>query len=149
MVPNPPMTSSLEAALDSLLREFGCDGGTIHVLDADNGVLRLAAHRGIPEFVLLRVRDVPIGKGMAGLAAKRREPVQACDLQTDSCGAAKPTVGESNMAGSIAAPMIAPDGSLKGTIGISKAAPYDFTADECERLMHAGTRIAEQLAAVE
>jgi L-methionine (R)-S-oxide reductase len=136
----------LNQALNKALREFDCVAGTIHVLEENDDVMKLAAHRGIPDVVLDKVRDVPIGKGMAGLAAERRQPVQICNLQTDESGVAKPTARETKMAGSIAAPMIASNGSLKGTIGIAKPVPYDFSADECERLMRIGTRIAQQLA---
>jgi len=139
--------NSLSDALDEALREFDCVAGTIHVLDDNTGVMKLAAHRGIPDVVLEKVRDVPIGKGMAGLAAERREPVQVCNLQTDTSGVAKASARETKMAGSVAVPMLARDGSLKGTIGIAKPVPYDFTPDECERLLRVGTRIAEKLAA--
>ena len=132
-------------ALDEVLRDFGCVAGTIHVLDDSTGVMRLAAHRGIPETVIDKVRNVPIGKGMAGLAAERREPVQVCNLKTDTSGVAKPTARQTKMAGSIAAPMLTEEGTLKGTIGIAKPVPYDFTQVECDRVMRSGTRIAEQL----
>lgn len=136
---------SLSAALNEALREFDCVAGTIHVLDDATGVMKLAAHCGIPDVVLEKVRDVPIGKGMAGLAAERRQPVQVCNLQTDTSGVAKPSARETRMAGSIAAPMLTRDGQLKGTIGVAKPVAYNFTSDECEKLMRAATRIAEQL----
>jgi L-methionine (R)-S-oxide reductase len=140
-------SSSLSKVLDDTLREFNCVAGTIHVLEDKSGVMKLAAHSGIPDAVLEKVRDVPIGKGMAGLAAERREPVQVCNLQTDTSGVAKPSARETKMAGSIASPMLTADGALKGTIGVAKAVPYDFTATECARLMRIGAGIAEQLLA--
>lgn len=142
---NDSLGDLLSRALDDALRDFDCVAGTIHVLDDNSGIMKLAAHRGIPEVVIEKVRDVPIGKGMAGLAAERREPVQVCNLQTDTSGVAKPTARETKMAGSIAAPMLARDGELRGTIGIAKPVPYDFTPEECERLMRTGAAIAEQL----
>ncbi|MBI1784718.1 GAF domain-containing protein, partial [Candidatus Sumerlaeota bacterium] len=62
--------------LDKTLKRFQCVVGTIHVLDPATGMLKLAAQRGIPEMILDKVRMIPIGKGMAGLAAERLEPVQ-------------------------------------------------------------------------
>lgn len=128
-----------------MLRDFDCVAGTIHVLDESSGVMKLSAHRGIPDVVLEKVRDVPIGKGMAGLAAERRQPVQVCNLQTDTSGVAKATAKETKMAGSLAVPMIRHDGALRGALGIAKRIPYDFTSIECDRLMRIGARIAEQL----
>ena len=58
---------SLDAALDLILGEFAADSGTIHMI-GDDGILHLkAASGGIPDVVLNLVRQVPIGKGMAGL----------------------------------------------------------------------------------
>jgi L-methionine (R)-S-oxide reductase len=138
----------LSRALDDTLGEFDCVAGTIHVLDELTAVMKLRAHRGIPDAVLDKVRDVPIGKGMAGLAAARREPIQVCNLQTDQSGVAKPTARETKMAGSIAVPMLTRDGALKGTIGIAKPVAYDFTPDECERLMRIAAGIGEQLVSL-
>src|SRR5436309_3351559 len=131
-------TKSLADALDETLREFDCVAGTIHVLDESSGVMKLAAHRGIPDVVLEKVRDIPIGKGMAGLAAERRQALQVCNLQTDTSGVAKATAKETKMAGSLAAPMIRYDGAVRGTIGIAKRVPYEFTPVECDRLMRIG-----------
>jgi L-methionine (R)-S-oxide reductase len=139
------MEQSLVEALDKVLRDFKCVAGTIHVLDDSSGVMKLRAHRGIPDAVLKKVRDVPIGKGMAGLAAERRQPVQVCNLQTDTSGVAKPSAKETKMAGSIAAPMLTRDGMLKGSIGIAKLVPHDFTPAECDQLMRIGTGIADEL----
>lgn len=75
---DPNLTSGLREALDDLDRR----AGTIHL--ADEGELTLAAHEGMPEEVLDRVETVPVDKGMAGIAAECREPVQSCSLQTDA-----------------------------------------------------------------
>jgi len=141
-------SASLLQELDEVLRGFDCVAGKIHVLDESSGVMKLAADRGIPDVVIEKVRDIPIGKGMAGLAAERRQPVQVCNLQTDTSGVAKATAKETKMAGSLAAPMITHDGALRGTIGIAKRLPYEFTPVECDRLMRIGARIAEQLVFV-
>jgi hypothetical protein len=73
-----------QAVLDESIRAFGCQAGTVHWLDAQSGMLRLAAHRNIPETIVQLVATVPIGKGIAGLAAQNREPVSLCNLQTDT-----------------------------------------------------------------
>ena len=80
----------LQAALREVISAFDCAVGTIHGLDAGTGMLTLRAHRGVPDAIMDKVRLIPIGKGMAGVAAARREPVQVCNLQTDDSGLAKP-----------------------------------------------------------
>src|SRR5881394_3201627 len=99
-------TSELLKSLDEIMGHFSAVAGTIHLLVQGETVMTLAVHRGLPPQIIERVQRVPIGKGMAGLAAERREPVQVCNLQTDESGVAKPAAKETGVAGSIAVPMI-------------------------------------------
>ena len=133
----------LTTLLCEILQQFDCTSGTIH--RAEEGVLTLVAHEGIPEPVLAKIETVPVGKGMAGLAAERREPVQVCNLQTDDSGVAEPGARETMMEGSIATPVFGPDDTLEGVIGIAKPEPYEFTPAERDRLLRAGTRIVQYL----
>ncbi len=105
----------LTLALDKILGHFDCAVGTLHRLDQASGMLQLAAQRGIPDAVLRQVQTVPIGKGMAGLAAQRREPVQVCNLQSDTSGAARPGAKETRMEGSVAVPLLV-GGTLRGVL---------------------------------
>lgn len=121
-----------DALLQDLLSHHNCLTCTIHRLEAD-GLLHLVAQRGIPEAIMDRVRVIPVGKGMAGLAAERREPVQMCNLQTDTSGDAKPGAKLTQMKGSIAVPMIIND-QLVGVLGVAKPEEYEFTAAEIVEL---------------
>src|SRR5204862_5083789 len=114
--------SDVATVLDAALTHFGCQAGTVHLLRG--GVLKLAAHKNIPPPVVQIVDTVPIGKGIAGLAAERREPVTICNLQTDTSGQARPGAKATGMEGSLAVPMLAGDG-LRGVLGIAKAGGYD------------------------
>ncbi len=116
-------------ALDHILRTFEGSVGTIHLLDAGSGMLKLSAQRGLPDVLRSRVEVIPIGKGMAGLAAERREPVQVCNLQTDTTGVAKPAAREARVEGSIAIPMLTAD-TLRGVLGVAKPGAYEFSAGE-------------------
>src|SRR5438034_2305136 len=136
-----PIQATLEAILNRVLDRFHCAVGTVHLLDPISGVLMLQAQKGVAEIILDRVRVVPIGKGMAGLAAERREPVQVCNLQSDESGAAKPAARATGMEGSISIPLLDGD-SLRGALGIAKAVEYDFTEAETSLLMDAGSLIA-------
>lgn len=131
------------AALRDLLAAFDCVSGTVHRLDG--GELELVAQEGIPESLRGRIERVPVGKGMAGLAAQREEPVQVCNLQTDDSGVAESRARETGVEGSIAVPIFGSDGALQGVVGIAKPEPYEFTSDERDQLLRAGERIAERL----
>ena len=141
-----PIRSALAARnLDQVLRftmeHFGADTGTIHLLESD-GVLHLkAASAGIPEPVLKAVELVPIGKGMAGLAVQRKEPVSVCNLQTDSSGNARPGARATGMEGALVVPILR-DNDAVGALGIANRAPRTFTAQETALLTSIGRAIA-------
>ena len=132
---------ALEQVLGKLLEAFQCPVGTIHTVDKTTGMLKLRARRGIPDSILDKVSMIPIGKGMAGIAAERMQPVQVCNLQTDASGVAKPGAKDTKMEGSISAPMIL-DGKLLGTVGVAKPIPYEFSDQESAALLAAGAVIA-------
>jgi L-methionine (R)-S-oxide reductase len=130
--------------VESIISAFDCTTGTIHTLDKETNLLMLKSQKGIPDFLLPKMSMIPIGKGMAGIAAERRQPVEMCNLQTDSSGVARPAAKETKVEGSIAAPMLL-DGKLYGTLGIAKPVPYDFTKEESDALMQIGEEIAKKL----
>lgn len=130
--------------LDLILSHFSSVVGTIHRLNPSTGALDLVVHRGIPDAILDRVRHVPVGKGMAGLAAERRECVQVCNLQTDESGQAKPAAKLTGMAGSIAVPMLV-EGVVRGVLGVAKPMAYDFTAAEKRILLDVARLVGERL----
>ncbi|MBK8270877.1 MAG: GAF domain-containing protein [Planctomycetes bacterium] len=125
------------------LAHFNCVVGTLHRLNPATNLLELVAQRGVPDAILDRVRAIPIGKGMAGLAAERLEPVQVCNLQTDTSGAAKPGAKMTEMEGSLSAPILV-EGHLRGTIGIAMPRPHEFDEAERNLLMQIGSIIGEQ-----
>lgn len=131
----------IEALLRQVIERFGGQAGTVHFLDSGSGLLRIAAHAGIPESVLEKTAAIPLGKGMAGLAAQRREPVQLCNLQTDNSGVARPGAKATQMLGSVSVPIIA-CGELRGTLGIAKATAHNWTECECDLLMQIAARLA-------
>lgn len=133
------------AVLETCITAFECATGTLHFLEPGTDLLQLKAQKGIPEFLMPKVSTIPIGKGMAGIAAERRKPVEMCNLQTDASGVARPAAKETKMEGSLAAPMIY-KGTLYGTLGVAKPVSYNFTKEESEALMAIGERIGQYLA---
>ena len=144
----PAGAPPLQAALELILAKARGQGGTIHLLDRDGATLRLAAwSRSIPEQVLAAVRAVPMGKGMAGIAAERRAPVTTCDLQSDNAGgAARPGAKATGFRGSICIPLIAADGRLLGTLGVGCAETREFSEEEVADLLASGRAIAGAVA---
>ncbi len=133
---------------DSLLKitltYFDCSTGTLHFLDK-NSLLQLQSQVGIPEFLIPKLSTIPVGKGMAGIAAERRKPVEMCNLQTDDSGVARPSAKDTKVEGSLAAPLLYNE-KLYGTIGIAKPVPYDFTEAEINLLMEIGELISKKLS---
>ena len=126
------------------LRRLDCVTGSIHVLDAGDGLLHLRASRGIPPQILPQVERIAIGKGMAGLAAERRQPVGACNLQTDASGDVRPGAKLTQMKGSLCVPML--DGTeLRGTFGVARPDEHEFDTGETALVMAVGERIARAL----
>jgi GAF domain-containing protein len=132
------------ALLDRVLRHFDCPVGTVHRLDPSDGQLHLAAQRGLPPALLDKVAVIPIGKGMAGIAAQRRQPVQVCNLQTDASGVVRPGAKLTQMAGSLAVPMLVGE-RVAGVLGIAKPVAYEFTAAETQLLLAVAAHAAPHI----
>ena len=132
----------VQAVLDESIRAFGCQAGTVHWLDAQSGMLKLGAHRNIPEMITQIIETLPVGKGIAGLAAQNREPVSLCNLQTDTSGQARPAAKTTGMEGSLAVPMLV-GGELRGVLGVAKAAAHDWSDAEKSLLLAIAARLGE------
>jgi L-methionine (R)-S-oxide reductase len=128
---------TLDAALACIMKQLGADSGTIHLM-GDDGVLHLkAASAGIPAFVLETVKRVPVGKGMAGLAVERKQPVSACNIQTDTSGDVRPGARATGLQGSIVVPILRGDVAV-GALGVANQRERAFTDEETTLLLEAG-----------
>ena len=136
--------ADFQAILDQILNHFACTAGTIHSLGPQSQMLHLRARRNIPDELLPRIQKIPVGKGMAGLAAERRQPVQVCNLQTDASGAARPGAKETGMEGCIALPILVGDQVL-GVLGVAKPTAYEYSETEITLLMKIGGAIGKFL----
>jgi putative methionine-R-sulfoxide reductase with GAF domain len=95
----------------------------------------------MPEAVLSVIRTIPVGKGMAGLAVERREPVNSCNIQTDATGDVRPGARATAMAGAIVVPIFKEDAVI-GALGIANRTERAFTSDEITALMDAARALA-------
>lgn len=132
-----------QSRLSSILSDFGCQTGTIHRTDPDGQTLSLVCQIGVPETLIMKISAIPFGKGIAGVAAETKEPVELCNLQQDLGGVAKADARQTGVSGSIAVPLLSTlDGHVIGTLGIGKYIPYEFSEQEKTRLQEIAADIA-------
>jgi L-methionine (R)-S-oxide reductase len=131
----------LTEALSFIVRGFAADTGTLHLLEKD-GMLHLKALSGeFPPPVLAVIQKIPVGKGMAGLAVARAQPVDACNIQTDASGDVRPGAKATGMEGAIVVPVF--DGArVIGALGIANRGERTFSEDEKAALIAAGRALA-------
>jgi len=138
----------LEQALLEAIDKLGAESGTVHLKDPGRPVLRLAASHQIPDTVLEVVREVPWGKGMAGLAAERKKPVDACNIQTTTSSDVRPGARATGVQGAIVVPMMLGE-EVVGTFGVGTRVERSFTPGETEWLLELGAQLARELAAAD
>ncbi len=131
------------SSIEEIVKRFGADSGTIHMLGAD-GLLHLkAATAGIPEAVLRVVETIPVGKGMAGLCVERQTPVTACNIQTDTSGDVRAGARQTGLEGAIVVPIF--DGERPvGALGIANRRERTFTDEEQRELIAVGRALVRK-----
>ena len=139
-------SSGLQSALDAIADHFEAQTSTLH--RARQKVLHMVACRGIPKQIRDATREIPFGKGMAGLCAVREAPVTVCNLQTDSTGVARPAARETGVAGAIVVPIFHRDGDRRdviGTLGVGKAGEHEYSEKERQTLAACAGVLAKHL----
>jgi putative methionine-R-sulfoxide reductase with GAF domain len=129
----------MQAEIEQIAKQFQADTATIHLLEG--GVLVLKAHVGLPPHVAGIVGIVPIGKGMAGLAVERNQPVSSCNIQTDATGDVRPGARATGVGGGIVVPVRDAEGRAQGALGIGVHRAYDYTPEETARLLRTATEL--------
>jgi L-methionine (R)-S-oxide reductase len=125
---------SVQVWLETFLNGVGAVAGTVHL--CESGGLKLAASVNIPPPVQQIVQWVPSGKGMAGLALERGEPVQTCNLQEDRSGAVKPGAKAVDAKAGVALPVRDRGGMIVAVVGAAWMMERDFDESELRRLQH-------------
>jgi L-methionine (R)-S-oxide reductase len=103
--------------LEEILVAVGAFAGTVHRPTGDT-LAQTAAVR-IPAAVAAVTARIPRGKGMAGLAWLRGEPVTTCDLQTDASGDVRPGARAVEAHAAAAIPLFGADGALRAVVGFA------------------------------
>jgi L-methionine (R)-S-oxide reductase len=124
---------NLETWLQQFLERHQGTAATVHLVENDG--LRLATAINIPPPVRQIVEWVPKGKGMAGLAFERNEPVHTCNLKEDTSGNVKPGARAVNAQAAVALPVTDQEGSVVAVVGIAFSNEREFTQPELTDLM--------------
>jgi hypothetical protein len=121
-----------EAWLRAFIADNGGVAGTIHLRGPE--ALSLAAAVNIPPKVREVVAVIPRGKGMAGLAWERDEPVHTCNLKTDATGDVRPGAKAVDANAAVAIPIHDRSGAFRGVVGIAFMGERDITEHELSNL---------------
>jgi hypothetical protein len=108
---------AIDRWLRDLLARHHAIAGTVHVVRGDQ--LEIAAAVNIPPPVQQATATIPMGKGMAGLAWQRDQPVQTCNLQEDRTGAVKPGAKAVGGKAAVALPVHDPAGTIRAVVGLA------------------------------
>jgi hypothetical protein len=118
--------------LQAVIGEAGAIAGTVHRLQGES--LELAAAVNIPEKVQAITRTIPKGKGMAGLAWERVQPVQTCNLKDDNSGDVRPGAKAVDAAAAVALPLTDDSGAVWAVVGIAFKDTRELPETEIDRL---------------
>jgi L-methionine (R)-S-oxide reductase len=130
---------SLQTWLEAFAAEHGAMAGTVHLQRGQD--LELVAAVNIPPPVLAAVQHVPHGKGMAGMAQVRKEPVQTCNLQTDDTGRIKPGAKAVDGKAAVALPVLDGAGEVLAVVGVAFMEEGELPAEREHKLMAAAATL--------
>jgi L-methionine (R)-S-oxide reductase len=129
----------IETWLQSFLAEQGATSGTIHLYR--DGGLRLAAAINIPPPVQQAVAWVPNGKGMAGLALERHQPILTCNLKEDQTGNVKPGAKAVDARAAVAIPVDDANGNVRAVVGVAFPDEREFSPADLEELQSSASTL--------
>jgi L-methionine (R)-S-oxide reductase len=132
---------ALQAWLQAFLSGVDAAAGTVHL--HETGGLRLTAFVNIPPPLQQAVQWVPSGKGMAGLALERGEPVQTCNIQEDRSGAIKPGAKAVNAKAAVALPVRNAEGTIIAVVGAAWMSERDLDEAELRGMQQAAASLAD------
>jgi L-methionine (R)-S-oxide reductase len=78
---------------------------------------------------------------MAGLAVERKQPVNACNIQTDTSGDVRPGARATGLQGSVVVPILKDDVAV-GALGVANRRERTFTVAEEALLLEIGRALA-------
>lgn len=147
------LDAGIGRALDAILAATATTSGTVHLLEDSGSVMRLVAAKEIPPPVLEKIRTIPVGKGMAGVAVEKKQPVTTCNLQQDDAGGViRQGARATGVQGALALPLLVSAAGGQGgeravgALGVATKEPRDFSRQEIDRLLDIGRAVARAVA---
>ena len=131
--------NDVERWLQDFVRGNGGAAGTVHRVEAGGLVLQAAFN--IPEPVLRITARIPRGKGMAGLALERDEPVSTCNLKTDNTGDVRPGAKAVDAKAAVALPVHDDAGQVRAVVGIAYPDERDLGETQMAELSAGASRL--------
>jgi L-methionine (R)-S-oxide reductase len=132
--------SSAQEWLEAFVQSSGGIAGTVHVCESPE-MLALAAAVRIPEPVKQVVQRVPRGKGMAGLALERDQPISTCNIKTDSTGQVRPGARAVDARAGVALPVHDAQGRVRAVVGVAFTDEKTLSEDELGELARAAATL--------
>ena len=124
------LSEKIYNGINLVYEEFNASNCTFHKVDEDGLFLSLIGQIGLPEKIAAVAVKIPVGKGMAGICAEKKEPVTMCNLQTDNSGVARPAAKETRVEGAVVVPLLNDSQEVIATIGIGKSEEYEYSEEE-------------------
>jgi L-methionine (R)-S-oxide reductase len=118
--------------LRALLGRHKAVAGTVHVVRGD--MLTIAGAINIPPKVQEITAQIPIGKGMAGLAWQHDKPIQTCNLKEDASGAVKPGAAAVDAKAAVALPIHDGAGTVRAVVGLAWMHDHELTKSELDAI---------------
>jgi len=112
------MTTTSKDWLAAFLGAHGGVAGTVHRVQSP-GLMVLDAAINIPEPVQKATAQIPVGKGMAGIALAEDRWVSTCNLREDSSSAIKPGAKAVGAGAAVAFPVHDAAGKVRAVVGIA------------------------------
>src|SRR6204780_4502730 len=122
------LDESVNAWLRDLLARHKAVAGTLHVVRGD--LLAIAGAINIPPKVQEITAQIPLGKGMAGLAWQHDKPIQTCNLKDDNTGAVKPGAKAVDAKAAVAMPIHDGSGTVRAVVGLAWMHDHELTKAE-------------------
>lgn len=121
------LDESMNQWLRELIGRHGAVAGTVHVVRGD--LLQIAAAHNIPPRVQELTAQIPLGKGMAGLAWQHDRPISTCNLKDDTSGAVRPGAKAVDGKAAVALPVHDPSGVVRAVVGLAWADERELADD--------------------
>jgi len=143
--PAATLVPTIQAWLAAFLTQSGGVAGSVHCVRGQ--LLELAAHVRLPPAVVEKTRQIPKGKGMAGLAWERGRVVSTCNLKTDRSGDVRPGAKAVDAGAALAIPIWDAAGAVRAVVGIAFAGAREMSTEEQAVFERAAQALPSDVAA--